>query len=446
MENLCTRGLFIGINRQKGNTNILKMPKADAERIRDYFAQFDDNNKSWELLVGTNKIPPRRNQVFTKIHQFISQIPKDQNAIIYFSGHAVSSEQGLIIKAFDTDEDSMVDTGIQLERILQILLEDKHNRKFCLILDCCREWGDETGSKILKNAGLPKNVCILYACAEGGKAIENGTSGFFTDSILRALEKIPTEHPSKSCSVKTLFERIRVKLYSWSPVNMDKFQLEGSVADDISFPLKVSIGKSSYRSSKINCTLRCSLTNEEELERAVIRFIFETLLWYRLPRFSPSARDFTNEMLEIGSKINKSEDLYKIRDDLPEYDMLITFPDEHTGLKSSNFICTIIKSLQGIPGVLTFKWDSPIDDSLLQYIGYSINSEWKDDGIEHIESKLTWKIDSKQRELIGVLVASPKKETREITIRCQQGDSNFSLDNLLPQLKSLVETLLVINL
>lgn len=181
----CSAGLFIGVNVYDNlpESLALRTAETDAAKMCSYF-QAAQSTGRWKLFAESSDRLPNRADVLEAIHIWRSTIESGEAGVLYYAGHGVTCNDGLVLAARDFRPSMPFDSGVPLRRILEILSSPLSRAShYVLLLDACRTGNTEQLEHV------PDNVSIIYSCPLGGEALERGPSGVFADLFLEAIAK-----------------------------------------------------------------------------------------------------------------------------------------------------------------------------------------------------------------------------------------------------------------
>jgi len=466
MSIVCQRGLFVGVDRHA------KLPRAywltnasaDATALRDYFrrAQPEGPEDRWRAVVGgTRRSSPKQIDILTALDGFAQDVPVGESGLFYFSGHATLSNNGLVLKCFDSHDVFPEDTGLPFARALEILkAQSAHDKRFLVVLDCCR-----SGVKEAATDNLPPNVCVLYACEHESEAYETSNGGILTRSIIESLEAIAFETGSKNCSVRTLSNRLGRQLFVWRPLSALAFELYGNWAAHIYLPIATN-PEQSPDDQRVgpNSVLKYWLGQKHEFESAVNQLARAVFDWYGIPYDSPPGRRFVREHFEFseplsvhdvpdGSEVadlvrngvtvdegSSEVEIASSGSETQNFFFQIRIPGGCSRWTSADFLVHLLNAPVTDPQALILTWRGKVDFSIFKQFRHAVNGEWFG-AASPTGLSLQWtnELDiSKYRGLASVLPLESGETS--VVVTCETTDPReMSLAYLLPGLRGIYD-------
>jgi hypothetical protein len=181
----CRSGTFIGVDgyRSEAPTKAIYSAASDARRLEHYFAAADSRS-AWNSLTGSEAEPVLRLDVLQAIHRWVRGVQRHDAGLLYFAGHGLLTDQGLVLAASDFTERLPLDSGIALTRVVELIEQHGHgDSRYVIMLDCCRE-----ANQPFSLEKVTSNIAVLYACAPGELAIETDEGGAYASAIVSWLE------------------------------------------------------------------------------------------------------------------------------------------------------------------------------------------------------------------------------------------------------------------
>lgn len=190
---LCGHGLCVGVDiyEHLGGDSTLRAG-AGATRIAEVLrAEYPQG--TWREVVDSSDVIVRRADVFEAVHHWAAAVGANQCGLLYFGGHGIVTDGELILAARDFRPSVAFDTGIPLNRLVEII----HNQavaapgaRFVLLLDCCR-FGAPTPMR--RQIPVSEQMAIVFACKSGQKAAEIGLESAFVSAFVNALRVVPRQ-------------------------------------------------------------------------------------------------------------------------------------------------------------------------------------------------------------------------------------------------------------
>jgi len=149
----------------------LTAPGKDAEEfaqvLRDAeLAAFDDV----QVLINEGEGTTRR-----FIARFFTERKRDDLLLLYFSGHGVRNEQGLLfLAANDTEFNILEATGIPAEFVTHAMNNSRSQRQL-LILDCCNSGAFAYGTKSVSGVGKSMGIATAFEGSGFGHVVITAT-------------------------------------------------------------------------------------------------------------------------------------------------------------------------------------------------------------------------------------------------------------------------------
>ncbi|MEO8657983.1 MAG: caspase family protein [Bryobacteraceae bacterium] len=419
MSGLCKGGVFIGVDRQavsRSSERLVNTAK-DAKRLRDYFEDAY-GSAAWRTMP-TGSRPPKRLEFLAAVAQLAHDTPSDSTALVYFSGHAASTDSGLILKLFDTTDAMLYDSGVPLTRLFSILkAQAVTGKQFFVVLDCCR-----AGLALTLADDVPSNVCVLYACTPGEIAWETDEGGVLTRSILESLRLIALESGSRSCSVQTLCGRLRREMFAWRPSRAIQIQLGGSNAERIHLP--ISVGGEHKRKASADeprTVLRYSFGTQAAYNTGFSVLAAAIFGWYGIPHDSAAGRSFVRD------HIAEATNLLRL-------DVLV--PRGCVRWGPSEFLAYLLTMSIDAVDTLIVSWSRLIDFAEVKPLQHVVQGEWTRGPSEY---RLTWKNTLNDQNFRGVATMSQDSDKMIVYITCETSDCyEMPLHNLMPLVPDILD-------
>ena len=442
---LCRHGLFIGVERHAGLAKSDWLSAmADASALRDYFARSHPEGV-WRLLPeARRRRPPKRIDVLAALKSFAEEIPPNTAGIIFFSGHASVTSNGLTLKTFDADERFLEDTGVRLARVFDLLRQySVVGKKFFLILDCCR-----TGLPEASVDTIPPNVCALYACGRAEAAWDTGQGGVLTRSMIESLSAIASDTGRNRCTVSHLSGRLGRELFRWRTPQMFQHELCGSSTDSLLLPIASDRDTATIVASPPTSRLRYGFGTLDSFQQglaALSRSIFD---WYGLSYASPAGQALVREHLRLPkatsqevtehSHVTKQDnDSTFIEPPLLAFDVQV--PAGCVRWSASEFLVHMVLVPSGAAETLIIGWPRRVDFAELKYLQHIVNGDWTKGGSDS-EYRLIWMNSYEGAQYRGVGTLSIEPSTTRLYIACETADCfEMPLFNLMPRLPDIFD-------
>jgi len=418
---ICRDGLFIGVERHKGQhaSQWLKSAAKDASDLRGYFAGACSEGR-WDCL-GSTKSPPRLVDILSAVASFAKRVPDGGSGILLFSGHAVTTEAGLALKAFDTHADFLDDTSLLLRRLFELLKPHAAMRKhFFVVMDCCRN-----GLADAKANDIPTNICVLYACTQGNVTYEDAKGGVLARSIIEALEQIADETGATSCSVQTLCARVARDVFSWRPALALQCELCGSGADRTRLPLARS--RSQWRREQRDeprSVITYSFGTPEEHAHGVKALGAAIFAWYGISYLNDCGKRFIEDHFKTPPQLELGVD--------------IAVPSGCARWSASEFLAHVVDVPVVAGDRLTMHWSRRIDIDEVIGIKYAVRGEWTHGPSD--EYRLIWSNVAGGGRYRGVASLCWEGSRTALYLSCETLDlDEMPLRTLLPTLADVFE-------
>ena len=268
----------------------LRHAAADATILLQYFQNAAPEGDWRDLSGGSESHGPTRREVLAKVHWLASQTSDGEAGLFYFSGHGVGGPKGLMLVPSDYQSDLPHDSGVPLQRVIEILKSAGSGKLFLLILDCCR-----SGTELPLEDDVAPNVCILFASEVGESAQQGSRSGgLLTHSLLRCLASMAVNAGRRSCSVRDLARQLTRAGPSWWLLH---HQLQGCWADEISLPTTPHGPRPAARVEPASCLLEYRAGTEQEWYELKDAIASELLQWHHLSPKSRSGMALLKELI-----------------------------------------------------------------------------------------------------------------------------------------------------
>jgi len=185
------RALLVGINQYAQKSMNLNSAVADAQAMARMLRRHQDHTANYDCRIWANQTeyggPITRAALRKAVQQLFTDFRGD--VLFYFSGHgSISATGGWLVTCDGTPND----WGISMGELLQFALYSQAN-DILLILDCCHagdlgNWSTQGTERGTRTALLREDMTIIAASTPKEVAFEGADHGYFTASVLNALE------------------------------------------------------------------------------------------------------------------------------------------------------------------------------------------------------------------------------------------------------------------
>ncbi len=207
--------LLVGVNQyEDGGLPSLRYPAVDCQGLGEALFKATQGFPQKEVIAHHDfaLVKPTAKTVRQSLQQIVSQTRSQDTILLYFSGHGIlePNTQQAVLCMTDTQKNNLLDTGIPMQELLQMLANSSaHQQLVCL--DTCHS-GDmvlvggnnavsrdaenssfNTTSQMLQvlrqRAAQSKGFCALLSCDQGQKSWEFPElgHGVFTYYLMRGL-------------------------------------------------------------------------------------------------------------------------------------------------------------------------------------------------------------------------------------------------------------------
>ena len=262
----CESGLFIGVNRYEflEEENVLLSSSAGAIKLLNYFEAVDPSG-NWQLLIENPTTVSNRNEILITITKWLQRINEKTAGLLYFGGHGIVADEGMILCPTDYSPFIPYDSGIPLNRLIQIIQKlGNRDAYYILIVDACRNTLSTSANPDL----VPPNVCILYSCQIGSEAQEVFGESIFISALFKAIEETPkTKYINKAAiNFQRLISNILKQIEILPKPKKQSIDFFGSNAEKLLIPwLKNSFTYTKAKDKIPDCYLLTKPINNVEL-------------------------------------------------------------------------------------------------------------------------------------------------------------------------------------
>lgn len=186
---VCRHGMFVGVDKfgDMGEAYDLRA-SAGATRLASFFRE-QDSAGQWIPIIETGRRVLRRNDVIVEFCRWLASVPADGAGLFYYGGHGVTTEPGLVLAGRDFNPSVPYDTGIPIDRLVNIAGQSAPaGAHIVFLLDCCR---NVVTKRPVKLVAPPDRIGLLYACEQGSVASERGGQSLFVNALIQAASTAP---------------------------------------------------------------------------------------------------------------------------------------------------------------------------------------------------------------------------------------------------------------
>ena len=418
MLTVCSHGVFVGVRRFRGlGREQWLRSDSDACRVREYLLRASGTCGSrWRLVTkGRRKeVPPGRLDVLGAVKRLVADVGRGSAGIFYFAGHAEVGRKGLLLRCFDSSDDHLEDSALSLGRVLRELKARAGDGvRFLVILDCCREGGEGRVSD-----DVPANVCVIYACAGGGRAREDAQGGVLTAAILDSLGSAWRSGAASSLTVRGLCNWMGREslegLDGW-PL---RFECVGGNGSSIALPVGPKDGGLQGEGPRVR--LRYAFEGRKELEAGVGRLWAGFMRWYGI---SPDDRDGVR-FVKAHFRRGRDTDIVDVR-----------IPGNGLGWSSAECVQQLLGVVGDGPTRLLVTWPGSVALERLKGLRHRLDEgEWHE--LEGVEGHaLRWKNDTGEGVYRGTLILEQARLGTTVVVKCDTGELfDMPLEYLMPSL------------
>ena len=224
----CVSGLFIGIDRYDhfDEGSELLSSSACALKLKNYF-KVALTNGHWIPVIENSEKCTNRSDIFKAINEWVPSVNGNTSGLIYFAGHGLICDEGMILCSSDYKQSIPFDSGVPIYRILKIIKKrTKKNALFMIIVDSCR-----AQHLIEIEEDIPANVCIIYSCRRGEYSVENGDNSAFFKSFMQGIQEsqVIFHKNQEWCRLSELINHLKRKLDSIPKPNVQNADIYVSI-------------------------------------------------------------------------------------------------------------------------------------------------------------------------------------------------------------------------
>lgn len=398
MFRLCDHGLFVGVDYyRKLRKEKWLTSSRDAGALLKYFHDTHKfRGEQWRVLTSRRGKPPKRLHVMKELRKFVKRIHAGGAGIFYFSGHAKLGARGLLLKCYDTEDGLLEDSALSFAHVLDVLgAQEADSKHFLVILDCCRE-----GDASRPADTLPGNVCVLYACAHGGEAVQDSRGGLLTQSLLGHLNGASS---FGHLSARALRSRARQWAFRHKPVTVREFELVGCRTNELNVPLQRStrtlVGPAAGGPVAL---LRYSPENQTDYDSIYCGLKAATLEWYGFPR-----SDFRDRGIFERYFWSRERDTFVCE---------VRMPDDGIYWSASEFVLHLADAAVDMPAILLFRWPGRIEMESIIWIRNIVTGEWHPGAGD--TQTLVWRETIGRSEYRGSASLTVGNRASEVAVRC----------------------------
>jgi formylglycine-generating enzyme required for sulfatase activity len=159
----------------------------DAEAMRDTLGAL-----GFDVITRTNATPREMQQA---IGEFERRLQGGGVGLFYFAGHGMQIGRQTLLMPAGLDARlpaSLVNNGVDLTSVLRAMQAPRAGRLNVVILDTClnNPFSQDTARD---TSPLAADTVVAYATAPGGFAADGARHGVYTDALLHALKRAPSQ-------------------------------------------------------------------------------------------------------------------------------------------------------------------------------------------------------------------------------------------------------------
>ena len=154
---------------------------------------------------GRRRDEPTKANIENRFAEFVASLKPGDFAVVFMSGHGLQAGEAGAKEAFfaplDLDPEDLFGSSVSIDKMLERLDKSRAKSRW-MIVDACREapdaWSQATDVRTRSLGGAkgltspidaPESTALLQSCQAGEVSYEAGEHGFFTLSLLEALDK-----------------------------------------------------------------------------------------------------------------------------------------------------------------------------------------------------------------------------------------------------------------